>query len=489
MKSEMLSKCRRSCRCYGIAFIVLATIGGINAAPDQHAQDELNNAWQHFIGGLNKAQSSLTDPRYFPPVATDRNLAEGYRYMLGHIGRMIEQEMRMDPAFPEFHRSMDMLRKWTAENPDTLYLKAPINASGYYKVTGKAHNTREWKTSERGIRAAKAPRLVTFQTVTNVPGSTGQLAEMTQCVSQTLDFINSLSLQLDSDNSFDILIGPKKPVDYTGNFLLSRKLMRCPTTNQESLRDARWLSVREIFSDWEYEQPLDLDIIRLDTMGLSRPPIDGDFISEKLQTIATELPNQIRFWNLLQEYALEIRSDVNGDGRRAMPVNGINQPAPPFTAAGAAGAKQYYAAGKFELAKDEALVIKVTAPVEPHYIGFQLSTLWFEGPDQQNYISSLSGHQLPVSSDGSRYYIVSIKDPGLPGWVATTGLTEGTHAMRFVFRKDPEPAQMPITEAFHVKLNDLASVLPAGLPAVSRAQRQIDIAIRQAHIKRRWRAF
>ena len=54
-----------------------------------------------------------------------------------------------------------------------------------------------------------------------------------------------------------------------------------------------------------------------------------------------------------------------------------------------------------------------------------------EGPDQQNYVSSLSGHQLPIASDGSRYYIIAHHDPGVEGWVSTTGIQHGFFAMRF----------------------------------------------------------
>ncbi len=210
-------------------------------------------------------------------------------------------------------------------------------------------------------------------------------------------------------------------------------------------------------------------------------------MSEKLEKIATELPNQIRFWQLLQEIPLEVRSDFNGDGRRNMPVNDINSPAPPFTAGGVAGAQQLYAAGIFELVEDEALVIKVTAPLEPHYIGFQLGNLWFEGPDQQNYVSSLSGHQLPVSSDGSRYYIIAHRDPGVAGWVDTTGLEKGTHSMRFIFRQNPAGDEMPKAEAQLVKLKAVRSVLPADTPVVSPDQRKAEVAVRQSHIKMRWR--
>ncbi|WP_153765679.1 hypothetical protein [Endozoicomonas sp. OPT23] len=449
----------------------------------------LDKSWSGFMAGLEQAKESLVNPKYFPPESTDRNLAEGYRYMLGHISRMIELEMRQDPEFPEFHRAVDMLRKWTAENPDTMYISAALDADAYYRVTGQAANTLEWKTSERGVVGPKAPRLVTFQTTTDYPGRTGDLKEMALCNSQTLDFANSFSLQLDKDNRFEILIGPERPKDYQGNFILSQKEMLCPATGKTELRKATGLTVRKIFSDWENEKTLELDIVRLDKEGHSRPPITSEFVSQKLDKIAKELPNQIRFWNYLQEYAMELRADVNGDGVRPMPVNDINQPALPFTAGGAAGAKQYYAAGKFELKEDEALVIKVTAPVEPHYVGFQLGTLWFEGPDQQNYVSSLSGHQLPVSSDGSRYYIVAAKDPGYQGWVSTTGLLEGTHSMRFVFRNDTEKKQLPETSAFLVNLEDIETFLPSDTPKITTKQRAEEIAVRQKHIKYRWRGY
>jgi hypothetical protein len=189
------------------------------------------------------------------------------------------------------------------------------------------------------------------------------------------------------------------------------------------------------------------------------------------------------------EFPMEMNGDRNGDGRRALPVNGINQPAPPFTAGGVAGAGQIYAAGIFELQDDEALVIRMKAPKEPYYVGFQLNNLWMEGPDQQNYVSSLSGAQNPASSDGTRYYIIAAQDPGVRGWIDTTGLRKGFHAMRFVFSETPDAGQLPVLEARLVELDQLPEILPANYPAVSKTERELEIAARQQHIKMRWRNY
>lgn len=457
-------------------------------AADDPAQ-RLERSWRVFGKGLQEAQRSLVDPQYVPPPPTARTLAEGYRYLLGHLERMIQLEMRQHPRYPEFHRSMDMLRKWTGENPDTMYLKARIDDTGFYRVTGRAMDTREWRDAQVRVAGPKAPRNVIFQTITGVPGTSGELAEMQRCADMTLDFTGSLQLQVEADGRFEILIGPERPRDHTGNFLVSRKRMRCPGTGEEAERAAKWLSVREVFSDWANEEPLDLDIVRLDAIGESRPPLTVEEMAEKLERIGTELPNQIRFWSRLQDVALELQRDVNGDGRRAMPVNGVNPVEPPFTAGGVAGAQQLYAGGKFELAPDEALVIRLEAPVEPHYLGFQLNNLWFEGPDQQNYVASLTGHQLPRASDGARWFIIAHEDPGVQGWVATTGLPEGSHAFRFVFREPPTAEQLPKLRTFHVKFRDIASVLPPDTPRVTPEMRRQEIAVRQAHIRKRWRNY
>ena len=72
------------------ACLALAVILTTNSAI---AKDQLNASWGQLIEGLQKTQQSLTDPASFPPQPTDRNLAEGYRYMLAHLGRLIEMEM------------------------------------------------------------------------------------------------------------------------------------------------------------------------------------------------------------------------------------------------------------------------------------------------------------------------------------------------------------------------------------------------------------
>lgn len=470
-----------------IIFLLIGHFPGIASPPDSAAR--LHGAWTEFMEELQLAEGTLLEEQHYPPAATDRVLADGYRYLLAHLNREIETAIRADPKFPEFFRSMDMLRKWTGENPDTLYLKAPIDPTGFYELEIAAKNTSEWRSGEVFVSQEKAPRLVVFQTITGVPGYTGELAEMAECKNQTLDFVTGSSLEPEDKNRFRILIGPERPQGYTGNFLYSRREVKCKSTGITVPAEAQMLAVREVFSDWASEVPLDMTITRLDSRGANRPPQSVDQLADILESLGDKVGKQIRFWNLVMEFPMEMRGDRNNDGKRAVPVNGINQPAVPFTAGGVAGARQLYASGIFELAVDEALVIEMNAPVEPYYVGFQLNNLWMEGPDQQNFVSSLTGAQNPVFFDNTRYYIISHVDPGVRGWLDTTGLSKGFHTMRFVFTEDPPEDQLPSLTATLVKLEGLNSVLPEHYPQVSAAQRRDEIAIRQNHIKMRWRNY
>jgi hypothetical protein len=456
------------------------------------ASPELVDGWVAFLEGLDEARRGLEDPSLFPPEPTDRNLAEGYRYLLGHLVRIIEAQTQRHPDFPAFQRSVRMLSKWTIDNPDTMYLSATIDADGVYRIRGRALDTGEWRTSERGRRGPRAPRVVIFQTTTAVIGDTGRLTEFVTCRNQTLEAIDQFALELDDEGRFEILIAAERPPDHAGHFLTTRRELPCATPvglEIDREREATQLNVREIFSDWREEVPLELEIVRLDKRGAPRPPRTSAEMGEHLAEIGRKLPNQIAFWNALHERGLEVNDDENGDGRRAMPMNGLNPASPPFIAGGTAGAGQLYSGGLFELTQDEALVVRVEAPLEPHYLGFQLANLWGESLDQANYVSSQTGAQNPPASDGARYYVVAARDPGTPGWLDTSGLPKGTMSMRFIYRDAPSSEESPQIESFVTKLARVRDQLPADTPMITPEARRLEVDERQRHIQMRWRQY
>lgn len=476
--------------------ILVLLISGLVLAcgGDEEARQRTQVGWDQLVESLEEARDGLDSTLAFPPESTDRNLAEGYRYLLGHLARVIESETLQDPDFPYFQRSVSMLSKWTIDNVDTLYLQARIAADGRYRIRGRIADRTEWQTGERGRPGPKAPRLVIFQTITELIGQTGDLREMAACRNQTLASIDSFGLEVDEDGSFELLLAAERPDGYTGNFLATQAELACAAPGEEpgesQGRRARFVSVREIFSDWDAEEALELSIERIDQPGERRPPHASEEMAEKMARIGERVANQVWFWNQLHEFGLEVNGDRNLDGERSMPVNGLNPPRPPFIAGGVAGARQLYGGGIFELSDEEALVLRVDLRAqEPHYVGFHLSNLWGESLDQATYISSLSGAQLATAPDGARYYVISAQDPGVEGWVDTTGQPKGTMTLRLVYREDVDFENLPEVSAVLTRVGEVRKHLPQDVETVSPAQRRQEIARRQAHIQRRYRQY
>jgi hypothetical protein len=476
------------------AALAAAAVGcgwlGSEASPEDEAH--LARGWSAFLDGLEGGRENVRDPWRLGEGPGGRELAEGHRYLLGHLARIIERETLQHPDLPYFQRSVRMLSKWTIDNPDTLYLTAPIAPEGTYRITGRAADTTGWRTGARAGLEPKAPRVVTFQTTTAMVGQTGSLEEFATCRNQTLGAVRHFEIEPDAAGRFEILVAPERPAGHDGPFLPTRATLDC--TDREGNTETRervatQVNVREIFSDWDRETALELDIARIDVPTPQRPPTDPQQMGEALERIGTRLENQIRFWNGLHELGLEVLGDRNLDGRRNLPLNGINPPAPPFIAGGTAGAGQLYAAGTFDLARDQALLVRVEAPNEPYYQGFQLANLWGESLDQASYVSSLTASQLPPASDGARYYVVAHEDPGVPGWLDTTGLRQGTLSMRFVYETAPDEAALPRAAAELVPLDEVRARLPADTPQIDPATRREQIARRQAHIRRRFRQY
>ncbi|MDG2336337.1 MAG: hypothetical protein P8Q97_19210 [Myxococcota bacterium] len=477
--------------------LLVLTMGGLSCEAENEPEARSRAGWERLMLSLDEARDGLDSPLAFPPEGSDRNLAEGYRYLLGHLVRVIEGEIMQDPDHPYFQRSVSMLSKWTIDNADTLYLKARIDADGQYRIRARAADTSEWASSERGLAGPKAPRLVIFQTITELIGQTGDLREMGECRNQTVASLNSFDLEIDDQGEFEILIGAERPAGYEGNFLRTRAELACGSSDsgekekpEKTWREARFVSVREIFSDWTAEEALELSIERLDKIVGGRPPPKTAEMAERMTRIGERVSNQVWFWNQLHEFGLEVDGDRNLDGKRAMPINSLNDPRPPFIAGGVAGARQLYGGGLFELEEDQALVLRVDLRgTDPHYVGFHLSNFWGESLDQATYATSLTGSQLGTAEDGARYYVVAAQDPGLEGWVDTTGHARGSMTLRLVYRAELEEDELPRVEAVVTSLADLREHLPRTVRTVSAEERRAQVAGRQAHIQRRYRQY
>lgn len=458
-------------------------------AATQHASETLRQAWDEMLSQLSSARNAIDDPELWAPPASPRNLAEGYRYVMGFLYGSIARCMGPTPEFPYFTRAIQPLNRSTIDNADAIYLMAPIDGNYSYTIRGRAGDTSQWRGEASTGQGRKAPHYVIFETPSGYSGESGSLKELKRGSRINCAELDSTELQVNADGSFEILLAPEKPEGYTGNFMLTRA-SRTRTSADGTTETREYVSqlvmLRELFCDWENEDLLELFIYRNDLLGQPMPTYTPEQAAKQLKDIGRFTRNQVHFWNEFYAVVCEAYGDMNGDGQCFMPRNAFNNPNAASIATAGGMATNIYCGGIFELEADEALVLELHQPVEPVYIGFHLGNMWGESLDFANYQSSLNGLQAHRDPDNVLRYVVSHRDPGIANWVDTTGHPEGYMAVRWAYPVKPKE-NLPWATAKKVKLAEVLQHLPAETRLITPQERRAQIAIRQEHVQRRYR--
>ena len=446
----------------------------------------LRAAFDQMIDQLQAARNAIDTPELYPAPADERNLAEGYRYLIGFLLGGIERALS-DPLYPRFMRAIQPMNRATIDNADAVYLYTEIDGNYSYRIRGKALDSRHWR-GEEPASGRRAPQYIIFELASGYAGDSGSLAELIPGTRINTDTLDCHALQVEEDGSFEILIAPEKPEGYTGNFLLSRREQR----GSEFV--GRYLTCRELFHDWANEDLLDLEILRIDCEKTPRPPIDEAGAIAMMQSIGELTNNQMRFWNvfytqLLETYGkTEIGLSEEGE-RQFMALNDMNAPNALGLATGGGQSTNIYSGGVYQLERDEALIIESAVTVEPSFLGFHLSNLWGESLDFESYQSNLNPALMEMTEDGVYRWVVAHEDPGIPNWLDTTGLAHGFLTVRYTYEKQPPKEQWPTLRVEKVAFADIAKHLPADTRPITRESREQAILMRHRHVQRRYRQY
>jgi len=453
------------------------------------AADLLRAAWERLITQLREARDGIDDAQHSPPPATPRNLAEGYRYVLGFLYGSLARVLGPTAEYPYFVRAIQPLNRSTIDNADATYLAAPIDGQYSYTIRGRAGDTSAWRGGIAPAGRRKAPHYVIFQTPSGYAGDSGSLAELAPGSRVNCDVLDSDDLQVGDDGRFEILLAPSRPEGYAGNFMrtVATKTRR-DREGRETTREysARLVVLRELFYDWETEDLLELFIYRNDRLGAPMPACTPDAAARQMDDIGRCTRNQVLFWNEFYAVTLEAYGGRNGQPSRTMPRNAFNEPNAASLATAGGMTTNIYAGGIYELADDEALIVELHQPIEPQYIGFHLGNLWGESLDFANYQSSLNAFQAHRDPDNVLRYVISQRDPGVANWVDTTGHREGYMTVRWAYSNKPKD-NWPWATATRVPFAAIDGHLPVATVRATPAQRRAAIAVRQEHVQRRYR--
>ncbi|MDH3926176.1 MAG: DUF1214 domain-containing protein, partial [Xanthomonadales bacterium] len=181
----------------------------------------LQSSWNEFCDQLKNAGELIfrdTTP------AHDIDRAKGLRLLARNVSLALQFHLdNNNPDFPELLHYFDPIRKQGGDNPDALYVGAPINGKHTYRISGQRGNARYFA--------------VTVLEDGNTPWGGAVVGNL----------IDS-EIEVDEEGNFEIIVGPD---EHAGNWI---------KTTPGSWR----LTFRQFFADWENEQPM---VARIDRLG------------------------------------------------------------------------------------------------------------------------------------------------------------------------------------------------------------------------------
>ena len=410
------------------AFLVIGMMMYLKPAPPAETLSS-DASWQAFAQEVAELGKLIEDA----PVASDgRTRAEGYRSIARLLSTSLANFTDYNRAeYPNFFRFPNQVARIGWDNPDNVYYTAPLRGDHDYRIRG---NLGTAKFSSFMVYSG----IIGYTPITDMRMITGT---------------NSQNINIEENGDFEVYLSAKP---HDGNWLQLEP-------------DANNIIIRQLFDDWENAQSGWLEIINLTTLNQPPAPLTGNDLQEQLLS-ATKLVSGIR-----QTLTLATRvlfSVKIGDNELLAPKPGRLAMTDP---------SQVTALGHFKLEPNQAL-ITTFAKTDCAFTNIQLANAWQESLDYTNHQSHLNSHSTHVDTDNQIRYVIAAKDPGVPNWLDTTGLSEGSIFARWTHcEKHPDTVSNQV-----VDLSSLRKHLPADTPYVSATERTKAIHIRKQSMSRRY---
>ena len=371
-----------------------------------HQQLISGQTWEQFCDHLKRCGAQILRPETPADPATR---AEGYRYLTRLLRIALEMHLEFaDPAFPSFFRTSHETAKIGADNPDNIYEYARLNGKLQYRISGN-----------RGS--------VSYLSIATQKGGYETDGRMT-----VTGFIDASRLQTDANGDFELIVSTEPQ---PGNWL---------PMEDSSVS----VLVRQTFMDRKSEVPAQLKIERIGA-AQAPGPLAPEMLAQALQRASGFVENTAKlFADWTESY---------------LPHSNQLPPANQAVCQAAGGDPNiFYYHSHWALAEDEALVIHVDQVPACDFWNLQINNYWMESLDYRYHRICINKHQAQYDARGGMTLVLSERDPGVPNWLQTAGVRQGTMCLRWVGAATP---CHPTTRV--VPMAELASTLAAPSPAIA----------------------
>lgn len=375
---------------------------------------EVSRAWHEWcraveMAGIDALEKTITHDEI--------DLAEGVRYLTRMVRlTLFSSTENRNTRNPYFWPALDPHQKMGGDNPQGLYLSAPINGLDTFRIRGTRGSSR-WMScilgrSGAGIQAGNPP----FGAALFLP-----------------------DLVVGSDGTFEILIAPNRPKG-AANWI-------------ESDQWAASVLLRQFFGTLDDVHPM--EHLRIENVSRGDQIVAPLRVNEVVEQLARASTSFSFLVPLMQSEMIGKASDKNRF------VTDIGDPT--STSGGVPGGNAVTA--RWALEPHQALVVEVTPPVPCAYWDAQVGNGWYESFDYRNVFSGLTCENAHLNEDGSVTIVVAQQDPGTVNWLETSDHRQGHIAVRWQLSE----GNLPIPTTTVVDVADVAERW--SLPAVSPAER------------------
>ncbi|MCB9725630.1 MAG: hypothetical protein H6748_16405 [Spirochaetaceae bacterium] len=306
------------------------------------------------------------------------------------------------------------------ENPDNVYRSLMVDGASRYVIEGRFPPV--------------GPTELHFTVMDSVPSESDEMPAEGAGFVATL---RSDALVVDDEGRFEVQIDCDPPAGRPN-------AMQIPCTGRFPVY------VRDLLGDWAREQPVRLEVRRVDG-----PPLDPAPSRAALATRVVEHLGRLGpFWVAYDDRYLYSR-----------PANAL---VPPRRRPGGRGLST---SGHFDLAEDEVLVLTLDA-LGAGSLGVQLTDPWGVASEYVDRTGSLNASQARPDADGRFTFVIAAEDPGVHNWLDPEGLSAGIIAVRWqVLPPDADP-DGALGAVRVVKRSRLDEALPPGTVRVTPAERE-----------------
>ena len=392
-------------------------------------ENELRASWNRLCDSLKESADYIFDPKLGVDASEQ---AEGLRHQLRMLYWAIDRAIEnTDPNRPEL--GWVYPSKVGQDNPDGLYMSAPVDLSRTYRLTGRIDTLRYLGLSLMDLRFGR-----------------GRITQLLNVGSTDLTDIGG--------GRINVVFSPDPdPGDHIGDWF------------QVAPQTCR-LFVRQFFSDWAKESHGELYLECLDPSG---PPtrLDPVLTAERIDDLADEIGTVPKFWT---DFALAQRDMGQVNSFAHVPAHKVDE-------SGLGGSdQQSYGQCWYEVGADEALLFEVTPP-NCLYWNIQVGDTWYQSLDYVNLPTTMNDSQARLDPDGVLRVVISHADPGIQNWIALGGCPQGAITYRW-----NNADSTPVPTLRLMPMSEINGCLHPDTPQLSADERAAINAERRRHALRRF---